>query len=118
MTRAVKRGRMRRVAIICVSLLLLTALSAPQNRLRGQVRNRSGGGESQCQIDFYFGKDPQPLYKIYNDQNGYFYLDDPKPGQYQVVVSQGTRNYRFQDVSISNDGSKSYLNPDVFVVPW
>lgn len=112
------RGRARSVAVVCIALLLLTTLAAYQNRARGQIRNRDGAPVSQCQVDFYLGREPQPSYRVYSDRNGFFYLDNPTAGRYQVLVSQGKRSYRFDEVSIKNDGSKSYMRPDVLVVPW
>ena len=119
MTRDVRRAeRLRRVVLVCMSLLLLTALSSQQTRVRGQIKNRDGAPESQCQVDFYWGNQQDITYRVYSDQNGYFYLDDPKYGSYLVVVAQGPRTYRFSDVSVFNEGSKTLLKPDVLVVPW
>lgn len=107
---------MRRLAVICTSLLLLTALSAQQNRVRGQIRNGNGGPEPQCQVDFFWNQQQELTYRVYSDKNGFFYLDNPRPGPYHVVVSRGTNAYSLNDVSVSADGAK--LVPDVFVVPW
>ena len=105
----------RRAILICVAFVLLTMADlTSQSRLRGQVRNRNGGAESQCQIDFYFKQEPQPSYRVYSDSNGYFYLDNPQDGPYSVTVNQGNRSDRFDKVQIRD----AKLIPDILVVNW
>ncbi len=108
--------RLRRRAIICAGLLLLTLSVSSQNRTRGQVRNREGGPEPKCQIDFVWNQGPGLTYRVYSDQDGFFYLDDPNPGLYAVTVTQGDRSYPIsKDVYIDKEGN---LKPSVLVVPW
>jgi len=104
---------MRRRAMICVAFLLLSVVGhAFQNRVRGQIRDSNGGPQAQCQIDFYRPNQPNLMYRVYSDQGGFFYLDNPERGPYSVTVSQGNRSNRF-DVTITNS-----LNPEVLVVRW
>ena len=109
------RNMRHRAMLICVAFLLLTVGNlASQVRVQGQIRNRNGGPESQCQVDFHYRGDQQPSYRVYSDTNGYFYLDNPSSGPYVVRVYQGNRSYIFDKVHI--DGAK--LVPDVLVVNW
>jgi hypothetical protein len=108
--------RLRRRAIICAGLLVLTLIGlSSQPRTRGQVRNRDGGAQPNCQIDFFRNPGTELTYRVYSDQNGYFYLDGPNPGPYAVNVTQGDRFYRIDKVYIDE---KWNLNPPTLVVPW
>ena len=72
--------RLRRRAIIFAGLLLLTLSVSSQNRTSGQVRNRDGGPEPKCQIDFFWNQGPELTYRVYSDHDGFFFLNDPNRG--------------------------------------
>ena len=107
--------RLRRRAIIFAGLLLLTLSVSSQNRTSGQVRNRDGGPEPKCQIDFFWNQGPELTYRVYSDHDGFFFLNDPNRGSYAVNVTQGNRFHQIKDVYIDKQGN---LKPSVLVVPW
>lgn len=95
-----------------VVLFACVALAA-QVRAVGQVQSRSGVGLSGCQLDFYFGGQGQVVHRVYTDQGGTFFVDNPRNGNYSVTVLQGSRSVSF---NVSVNGSN--LSPRVLQVPW
>jgi hypothetical protein len=105
---------MQRLA--CILLILMSfglTSDALQQQVRGQVVNRDGVPQ-QCQVDFFAGSGTDLQYRQVTDRQGYFYLNNPKPGAYRVVVVQGKRTFEFKRVDIDRSG----LRPKTLVVPW
>jgi hypothetical protein len=103
---------MQRLASLLLLLTVCASVAeARQQQLRGQVVNRDGVAQ-ECQVDFYLGRDL--AYRLTSDRQGYFYLNNPKFGDYRVIVVQGSRRNEFKRVAIDANG----LHPPTLVVPW
>ena len=102
----------RLFSIVLLVIVCAAATTAGQQRqVRGQVVNRDGAPQ-RCQVDFYAATGAEPVYRSTSDGQGYFYLNNPKPGAYRVVVVQGSRQDEFKRVTIDD----TRLNPSTLVV--
>jgi hypothetical protein len=102
---------MRRLALVVLILSVCVTLAA-QTQVRGQVVNRDGAAQQQCQVNFYLSD--RQLYGVATDSRGFFVLMNPRYATYRVEVLQGNRREEFRDVIIDQNG----LRPPTFVVPW
>lgn len=83
-----------------------------QARAVGYVRSRSGVGLPGCQLDFY-GAQGNLAYRVYTDQGGAFFIDNPRRGDYSVRIVQGGKSHQLR---ITSDGRT--ISPSTLVVPW
>jgi hypothetical protein len=102
---------MRRLTSTLLLLLVIGfAAHTLAQQFRGQVVNRDGVPQ-RCQVEFFIGNDLQ--LRVFTDDQGYFYVNNPKWGGYRVSVTQGP-NRNDIDVSIDQYG----LHPSTLVVRW
>ena len=94
-------------------VLGLTVGLAAQTRVVSSVQSRNGVGLSGCQLDFYYGGQGQVTYRVYTDQGGTFFIDNPHNGDYSVTILQGGRSFQVR-VTISG----RTISPSPLVVPW
>ena len=97
----------------CVVVLSLAVGLAAQTRVVGRVESRNGFGLSGCQLDFYYGGQGEVTFRVYTDQGGTFFIDDPRNGEYSVTILQGGRSFQVR-VTISG----KTISPSPLVVPW
>lgn len=97
----------------CVVVLSLAVGLAAQYRVVGSVQSRNGVGLSGCQLDFYYGGQGQVTYRVYTDQGGTFFIDNPQNGDYSVTILQEGRSFQVR-VTISG----KTISPSPLVVPW
>jgi hypothetical protein len=112
----------RSAAGIAALLFLVTLLSAlpghaGQAKLRGQIVNRDGAPQAQCQVVFYRpaarGPDEVVL-RVASDRQGYFVVETLRNGTYRVQVILGNRQAEFARVTRDDAG----LHPTTLVVQW
>ena len=104
---------LKRTIFTLVLGLLLIWTSAYAEQLVGKVIDRNGASQGNCQIEFYVGSSPSPIYKATSNNEGNFYLNNPGHGTYNVVVRR--REQRFSArVTIDASG----LHPSTLIVNW
>lgn len=95
--------------LVIVFVCCVTAVFSAQ-QFRGQVVNRDGVAQ-RCQVEFFIGSNF--MFGVATNNQGYFYVNNPRLTSYRVVVSQGQARNEFQ-VSIDQYG----LHPSTLVVRW
>jgi Carboxypeptidase regulatory-like domain len=93
--------------------LLLIWTPADAAQLVGRVIDRNGASQGNCQIEFYAGSTSSPIYRATSNNEGNFYLNDPRPGTYHVVVRRGAQQFSIQ-VTIDASG----LHPSTLIANW
>lgn len=107
---------MRRPALVAAALLVsvLSGYAAQSSGVvTGRVVSRDGAARPRCLVEFRDPKAKKPVYSAYTDARGNFSLQQPRAGQYEVTITQGTRKHTLK-VAITARG----LNPSVLGVPW
>ena len=105
-----KRQPALRVALALLVLVVCGATAGAQQQIRGQVVNRDRVPQ-QCQLTFYSGS--SAVYRMTADRQGYFYITNPRPGSYRIVITQG--NHRAE---VAGTIDQKGLNPAALIVPW
>jgi len=84
--------------------------SAYAEQQAGRVLDRNGESQGNCQIAFYVGSNQSPVYRATSNNDGNFYLNDPRHGTYNVVVRARTatifgygNHRRFRSASLDFD---------------
>ncbi len=103
-------------ALILWTVLLLSGVATAQRQVSGRIVDRNSSPQGRCLVEFFvypvYPNQP-PVYRIIANNEGYFYLSDPKPGKYNVRVRLGQRQHQI-DVMIDEKG----LQPSTIVVNW
>jgi hypothetical protein len=93
--------------------LFLIWTSAYAEQQAGRVIDRNGESQGNCQIEFYVGSNQSPVYRATSNNNGNFYLNDPRHGTYNVVVRRGSQQF---SVTVTIDASG--LHPSTLIATW
>jgi hypothetical protein len=100
-------------ALILWTVLLLSGVATAQRQVSGRIVDRNGSPQGRCLVEFFVYPNQPPVYRITANNEGYFYLSDPKPARYSVRVRLGQRLHQI-DVTIDEKG----LQPSTIVVSW
>jgi hypothetical protein len=93
--------------------LIIWISAYAQQQVRGRVINRSGIPQAGCLIEFFSNPNEPPTYSIKSDNDGWFYLNNPRQAKYTVSVRQGQQQYSVT-ATIDDRG----LHPSTLVVSW
>ena len=93
--------------------LFLISTSAYAQQQAGRVIDRNGRPQGNCQIEFYVGSNQSPVYRATSNNDGNFYLNEPRHGTYNVVVRRGQQQF---SVMVTIDASG--LHPSTLIVSW
>jgi len=95
--------------------LLVIWTPAEAEQLVGRVIDRNGASQGNCHIEFYAGSGSTPslIYRATSNNEGNFYLNDPRSGTYNVVVRRGAQQFSIK-VTIDASG----LHPSTLIANW
>lgn len=104
----------RAIPVLTLALFLVAALIAQAQQVSGRVIDRNGSPQGGCIVEFYVNTNQPPVYRVSTNNQGVFYVGNPRNGTYSVRVQQGQRQYWANNVSINGP----VLNPSTLVVNW
>lgn len=100
-------------ALILAAGLSWALVVSAQQQVAGRIVDRNGSPQPRCLVEFFLNPNAPPVYRVAANNDGYFYIANPRYGQYTVLVRLGQRQHR---VLVTIDGQG--LHPSTIIVTW